>query len=129
MNDEPEHAVKSEGPATQDAPQETIWLVRYLPRHITVYGCVLIVLLLLQAFSPADRGVFWPMMAWTIVVLLHIIVARTLSIRDDWVDERSSRITENASDLAHIQSIRERYEDRITRKPEQQNDTGGNRDG
>ena len=52
------------------------------------------------------------------MVLLHIIFARVLSIKDEWVDERSGRITENASDLAHIQAIRERYEARMTKKPD-----------
>ncbi len=129
MTDDPERTVKSEATTAQTSSHVPTWLVRYLSRHITVYGCVLIALLLLHAFSPADRGVFWPMMVWTIIVLLHIIFARALSIKEEWVDERSSRIIENASDLSHIQSIRERYEARMTKKPGSQSDDDAKRGG
>lgn len=97
-----------------DAPEP--WVVRlaqYLPWHMRLYGGVAVLLVLLNYISPADRGVFIPMMLWGVAVLAHYLTVRAINTDPDWVEERSEMITMNASDLSHIEDIRERHDKRM----------------
>lgn len=88
-------------------------LVRYLSWHVRIYLGVVAALLLLTYISPADRGLFIPMLLWGVLVLAHYLTARAINTDPDWVEERSEMITMNASDLSHIEDIRERHDKRM----------------
>ncbi len=88
----------------------------YLPWHILTYCAVLLAVALLQFLAPGNWGVFWPMMIWAIVLLIHLLVVKARSAGQKWADERSSRILQNATDLSHIEAVRERHEARTAQR-------------
>ena len=88
---------------------------RSLRWHRLAYFTVLAVTVIIGFLAPAVSGLFWPMMIWTILIGAHYLVAKSLNIDPDWVDERSADITDNAKDLSHIEGIRARYEARAAR--------------
>ncbi len=102
----------SETPNPQ-APEPWVGLlVRCLAWHIRIYVGVVLLLFVLNYISPADRGLFIPMLLWGVLVLAHFLTVRAINTDPEWVEERSEMITMNASDLSHIEDIRERHEQR-----------------
>lgn len=87
-------------------------LGRCLPWHIGIYVGAVLLLFMLHYISPADRGLFIPMMLWGVLVLAHFLTFRAITTDPKWVEERSEMITMNASDLSHIENIRERHDQR-----------------
>ena len=85
-------------------------LARYLRWHMAAYAGVVACALALHFLSPAERGLFIPMLLWGVLVLAHFLIVRALNTDPDWVEERSENITMNATDLSHIEDIRERAE-------------------
>ncbi len=98
---------------TPGPEQDQPWVVlldRTLRPHILAHGAVVAGVMALSYFAPADRGLFIPIMLWGVLVLVHYLIVRTIHTDPDWVEERSETITMNASDLSHIEDIRERME-------------------
>jgi hypothetical protein len=52
------------------------------------------------------RWVYWPVMVWGIVLLVHYLVYKTGTVDDRWVDERTEELHLKSYDRDHIQSIR-----------------------
>ena len=113
----------SETPNPESSAPWTSFLERHLRRHIGVYAVVVVLAVMLNVISPADRGLFIPILLWGVLVLAHFLTVRALNTDPDWVDERSEMITMNASDLSHIENIRERHDKRMADEAEQQADT------
>lgn len=86
--------------------------VRYVNWHIGAYGCAVVCAILLNYVSPADRGLFIPIMLWGVLVLAHYLAVRAINTDPNWVEERSENITMNSTDLSHIENIRERHDKR-----------------
>ena len=95
---------------TDQAAQEP--LRRYLRWHLSAYAGVIALAVLANYLWPADRGLYVPILLWGCAVLAHFLYVRTVTTADEWVEERSENISLNATDLSHIESIRERHEAR-----------------
>ena len=54
-------------------------------------------------------------MVWVMLFAGHFLYAKTLEVDHDWAEQRTAKIADRATDLAHIESIRERYEDTLLR--------------
>ena len=67
-------------------------------------------LLLIMIFTGA-WWLFWPWMVWLLVFAVHFLVVKSLTVKSDWVDERTAETVDHAYDLSHIMSIRKRYDD------------------
>ncbi|MEM8647816.1 MAG: hypothetical protein AAGF86_15920 [Pseudomonadota bacterium] len=99
-------------------------LDRTIRPHILAYSVVVACVMALSYFAPADRGLFIPIMLWGVLVLAHYLTVRAIHTDPEWVEERSETITMNASDLSHIEDIRERMEEgksesgRLIKKPQ-----------
>jgi hypothetical protein len=61
---------------------------------------------------------FWPLMVWTILFLIHLLVVKSASVSDDWVAERAAKTAVKAYDLGHIESIRGNHESDSARPEE-----------
>jgi hypothetical protein len=83
--------------------------IRYFRPHAWVYGIALLAAAVLALIS-GGLWFFWPLMVWTILFLLHLLVVKSASVSDDWVAERAAKTAVKAYDLGHIESIRERQE-------------------
>jgi len=51
---------------------------------------------------------FWPAVIWGVALVAHYMYVKSLSVDDDWADEKAADIFANASDRSHIESIHER---------------------
>jgi hypothetical protein len=84
---------------------------RHYPRHRTIFAIAvpaLTVLMLLAGWT----WLFWPIMAWVFIFAVQFLVVKSLTVQDDWVDERTSDTVEGAYDLDHIMRIRQSYDDK-----------------
>ncbi len=82
---------------------------RYFRPHAWVYG-IAVLLALMLALASVELWLFWPMMVWTILFLVHFLVAKSLDVDSDWVAERTEKTAMKAFDIGHIETIRESYE-------------------
>ena len=96
-----------------DGEQDTADLERtqrFFRRHATVYGLVVTVLVLIDLVVTDGWLFFWPVAAWSTVILLHYFYAKSMQVDSRWVDERIDHTLDKAYDIGHIQDISERYE-------------------
>ena len=49
---------------------------------------------------------FYPMLVWTVVLSVHFLVYRSLTVDARWVDERVEKVGYQPWDTGHIQEIR-----------------------
>ncbi|MCP5084301.1 MAG: hypothetical protein GY948_21645 [Alphaproteobacteria bacterium] len=87
--------------------------MRYLHWHMMAYAGATVIVVILHYVSPAERGIFMPVMLWGVFVLAHFLTVRAINTDPKWVEERSENITMNATDLSHIEDIRERHDKRL----------------
>ena len=65
------------------------------------------VTVLSQFIWPSEWWFFWPLLIWTVLFTLHVMIVKSFIIDDEWVEERSNEIADSAFDLAHMETIRE----------------------
>ena len=88
----------------------TFWLSeRVYKTHNVIYVIALLAWATAVAFVPGDWSLFWPIMVWTIVFMIHFLVFKGTHVDDEWVEERVERLNEEAKDLSHIEAIRDDY--------------------
>ena len=87
-------------------------LIRTLPIHMTAYGIAATLAAMIQIFAPVSFSLLKPMLFWAMLLIPHYLYVRAVNIDQDWADERSSTITYNATDLSHIDDIKQRYEEK-----------------
>ncbi|MEM7429000.1 MAG: hypothetical protein AAF441_23175 [Pseudomonadota bacterium] len=97
-------------PGPNETAQEP--LRRYMRWHMGAYAGAIALGVITHYIWPADRGLYIPILLWGCGLLAHYLYVRTVTTGDEWVDERSENISLNATDLSHIESIRERHEAR-----------------
>lgn len=95
------------------APPPKDALSRALPLNIKAFCAALLLTGLLKLIAPGDWKLFWPLMVWSIALLVHFLIVKTRETDDEWVEARTEHILDNASDLSHIDDIRERYQDKF----------------
>ncbi len=87
-------------------------LPRYLPVHMVAFGAAAALAAAIQIVAPVSFSLLKPLLIWSILLIAHYLYVRTLEVDPDWVEERSETITLNATDLSHIDDIKQRYEER-----------------
>ncbi|NQV99876.1 MAG: hypothetical protein HQ483_09290 [Rhodospirillales bacterium] len=65
-----------------------------------------------QFIWPSEWWFFWPLAIWSMVFFLHVMTIKTIFVDEDWVNERTDKLSENAFDFGHIETIR----DQISKK-------------
>ena len=73
----------------------TFWLSeRVFKTHNVIYVIALLAWATAVAFVPGDWSLFWPIMIWTIVFMIHFLVFKGTHVDDEWVEERVERLNE-----------------------------------
>jgi len=80
----------------------------FLPYHQRIYACVMGVTIVSQFIWPTEWWFFWPLLIWTVIFTLHLMVMRTIDVDEDWVDERSDKVADNAFDFGQMEAIRKK---------------------
>ena len=99
--------MSEQDPLSEDAPDA---IQRYLRWHILAYCGAILLAVTVHYIWPADRGLYIPILLWGCALLAHFLYVRAVNTDDEWVEERSENISLNATDLSHIENIRERHE-------------------
>lgn len=84
--------------------------------HSQIYFGAIALWLIAHLLIPDGWSIFWLMVFWGVVVLIHYLTVRCMNVDDAWVKERTDDIGYNASDLSHIESIRKGFENRASRR-------------
>ena len=88
----------------------TFWLSEWVYKtHNVIYVIPLLAWAAAVAFVPGDWSLFWPIMVWTILFMIHFLVLKGTHVDATWVEERVERINAEAKDFSHIAAIRDDY--------------------
>ena len=49
------------------------------------------------------------MITWSLVIMVHYLVVRSVSVDAEWIEKRTDQVTDDAKDTSHIESIRNHY--------------------
>lgn len=82
--------------------------------HVLAYSAALTIWSILHFLIPEGWSIFWLMLFWGIVVLIHYLAVRVMNVDEQWVDERTADISYNTQDLGHIEAIRKGYDNRTS---------------
>ena len=98
----------SESPTHQSnerTPKQRI----YLRRHFVLYFSALVIWALAILLSTGTWSAFWPMITWSLVIMVHYLVVRSVSVDAEWIEKRTDQVTDDAKDTSHIENIRNHY--------------------
>ena len=79
--------------------------------HATAYGVSMGGLAIVNIYVGGGWWSFWPMVAWGIVLALHFFYYKSVTVDEDWADERTEDLKLRSYDLSHIQDIAERVDE------------------
>jgi hypothetical protein len=113
-----------EGSGTAPKPGIIELATRYFRLHAWVYGIAMLLASML-ALGAVELWLFWPVMVWTVLFLVHFLVLKSLDVDGDWVAERTEKTALKAFDISHIESIRESYEKSASRLQERDSGEDG----
>ncbi len=77
--------------------------------HIACFALASIALLATDLIFSETRWFHWPVMVWGTLFCAHALYCKSLSVDDEWVEERTNKIRRNSYDLGHILSIEDSY--------------------
>ena len=77
--------------------------------HLSLYLTALILWILATLLVFTDWSAFWPMISWSLVIMVHYLVVRSITIDPEWIEKRTEQVTDDAKDTSHIENIRDHY--------------------
>ena len=83
---------------------------RYFRLHGLAYALGVAVLVAVDLAVTDGWWSFWPVFAWSVILLVHYLYLRSTHVDSRWVEERESQVLDKAYDLGHIEDIRQRYQ-------------------
>ena len=81
----------------------------YLRWHFATYFGALVLWALAVILRIGDWSVFWPMTTWSLAIMVHYLVARSINVDPKWIEQRTDRVIDDAKDTSHIENIRDHY--------------------
>ena len=81
----------------------------YLHWHFAIYFTALIIWVLASLFAAGDWSAFWPMITWSLAIMVHYLAVRSINIDAEWIEKRTDQVTDEAKDTSHIENIRNHY--------------------
>lgn len=87
-------------------------LIAWYPRHRIAYVVIIGGLTILNLLQGAPWWAFWPMFIWGTVFLTHLLVVKSMTADDEWVNERAYGLRTNSYDFGHIQDLESRIRSR-----------------
>lgn len=86
-------------------------LVKRLYRwHVLAYSVVMSMLVVANIFVGGGWWSFWPMIAWSLVLACHFFYYKSVTVDEEWAQERTDDLKLRSYDLGHIQDIEDRVE-------------------
>lgn len=99
-----------------DTDDRTARRARVLRLHMFAFFGAAVLLLATDFLFFEMRWAHWPAMIWGAAFCVHALYCKSLSVDDDWADERAGKLRERSYDLGHILKIEESYKNESARE-------------
>lgn len=80
-------------------------LMRSVYHHGALYAGVAAIMLGLRYLAGLPVPLFWPLGVWFMVAAVHFFIVKSMSVDNDWADEKADRIRRDAYDFQHVREI------------------------
>ena len=102
--------------ATEDALQRGArsswrWLVRGFRWHMWAFVALNAALSLANVVMGTTWWAFWPLMVTGMLLGLHYLLYKALSVDEQWAEERVEELNLKSYDRSHIEELKARYVD------------------
>jgi len=81
--------------------------VRAFRRHRLAFILVNAALTAANLVTGTPWWAFWPLVFWSVALMIHYLIYRSARVDDAWVEERVLDLRTKSYDLGHIQEISE----------------------
>lgn len=86
-------------------------ITRIFRWHATAYGVLMGGVAVLNIYVGGGWWSFWPMCGWGLVLALHFFYYKSVTVDEEWAQERTDDLMVRSYDLSHIQDIAERVDE------------------
>jgi hypothetical protein len=93
------------------SPQRGARALRWLAVHEVAFALVILPLNVVNITQGAPWWAFWPSMSWAIVLAVHLFIVKSMTVDEDWVEERAMKLREHSYDFDHMKDIEKRIVD------------------
>ena len=83
-------------------------LLRQMFFHQLLFVLVVGSLNLYNYVQGAPWWALWPSMIWGVVLTVHVCIVRSITVDDDWVNERAMELREHSYDFDHMRDLERR---------------------
>ena len=103
---------------------------------MSVHQVVFVVLIgslnLYNILDGAPWWALWPSLIWSAVLTIHVCIVRSITVDDEWVDQRAAELREHSYDFGHLHDLEHRIVKSdfsvVPREERAQRDTGEKKD-
>ena len=85
--------------------------LRWLAIHEVAFAVVILPLNVVNAFQGAPWWAFWPSFAWGLVLAVHLFIVKSITVDEEWVEDRALSLREHSYDFDHMKDIEKRIVD------------------
>ena len=85
--------------------------LRWLAVHEVAFALVILPLNIINISQGAPWWAFWPSMTWGVVLMVHVFIVKSMTVDEDWVNERAMELREHSYDFDHMRDIERRIVD------------------
>lgn len=87
------------------------WALRWYRMHRGLYAAGVVVLHAINIWQGAPWWAFWPTMVWGIPFCIHFFLYKSLTVDEQWADERIDDLRAKSYDIAHMTDLEDRILD------------------
>lgn len=80
---------------------------RWFGPHLLVFLVANSALTGANIYTGSPWWAFWPLVIWSVLIMLHYLYHRATSVDESWVEERTLDLRSKSYDAGHIDEIRE----------------------
>lgn len=74
----------------------------------------------------------WPSLVWGAVLTIHVCIVRSITVDEEWVDQRAAELREHSYDFGHMRDVEHRIVESdfsvVPREEREVRDRGDNED-
>lgn len=79
--------------------------------HVKIFVGTCAMALVVEWAAGFDWPLFWPILIWSILVMIHYFLANALDVDEAWIEERTADLRSRSYDFDHIRDIEKRIDE------------------
>ena len=84
------------------------WALRWYRPHRLAFVGTMVLLHAVNIMTGAPWWALWPLLTWGVVFFIHYFTFKSLTVDEDWSDERIEDMRWRAYDFGHIEDLEDR---------------------